>query len=701
MSNDASPKSSARPLFAGLLVMLALMGSGTGIAIFQLKEMAATLDNVVRDDELARTTVNTMLSVTRERALIMTEVFGMNDVFDRDERLLEIDQLAGPFSIALQQQASLSVTPDGKAILAQQRQLIARLVEQFSQVSSLARRGQLEAAERIFRGVIVPTQSQMLNTLMQWTELHSARHSQLVREAQNRQEQALSMIFSVAAGSVLVGMLVAWVVYRWNRRLIGRFLANEIRLREALAQSAFRQRALDTHSIISVTDATGTIIHANNKFCAVSGYSQAELIGQNHRIVKSDFHAPDFYQAIWETISAGKIWTGEIRNRSKNGDDYWVQTTIVPMLDDDKLPIRYISVRTEITRLKAMEASILKANDILTGKVLDRTRELEIAKHQLESELADRVRTQDALQQSYDELKSLHRQLQEAQDYLMQSEKLAAVGQLAAGMAHEINNPIGFIASNLATLGRYQDTLGKVLERYIEHESDMPEAVRNSAIAYRKQADLDFLLEDTRDLLAESRSGVERVRNIVRDLRGFARIDSDGQLQEVDINQCLDTTLNLFAERLAKNVVVDRELGQSAFVACNPADLNQVFVNLLNNAQQALQEKGGAIKVRSGHEDGQAWVEITDTGVGIAESVLPQIFDPFFTTRPIGQGAGLGLSTAYGIVQKNDGLITVSSQTDVGTVFRVTLPCVPVPSCTVQEVEYTPRPVESVEPING
>jgi len=666
------PRNSTLPLLQGLGGMLLLMCTGMGIGIYQLHDMAAILDNVVREDEMARDAIYTMHRVTRNRALIMSEAIATKDHFERDEKLLEFDRLARGFGTAMQRQAELSVTPEEKAVLARQRELISDLLGFFDRIVDLAHQNELAIAASLFQSGAIPAQSEMLDTLMHWAEIHHKQHSKLVKDAQT--QQVISMMFGVAMISILVGLLVAGVVYRWNGRLIGRFVENEGRLRAALAELDFRQQAMDAHSIVSVADVAGAILHVNDKFCEVSGYRRDELIGQNHRIVKSDFHPPEFFQDMWETISSGRVWTGEVKNRAKDGPPYWVQTTIVPMLDASGLPLRYISVRTEITHIKEMEASVREANVILKSNVLERTHELEQAKMHLEQELGDRVRTQDALQKSYDELKSLHRQLQEAQQYLMQSEKLAAVGQLAAGMAHEINNPIGFIASNLATLGRYQDTLGAVLERYIQQESGLDEDARTAMVAFRQQADLEFLLKDTQDLLAESRSGIERVRNIVRDLRDFARVDSDGQWQRVDINHCLDTTLNLLGERFAEGVSVQREYGGAALVECNPADLNQVFVNLLNNAQQALQGKPGSIILRSGVEGEQAWVEIEDTGEGIPESILPRIFNPFYTTRSVGQGAGLGLSTAYGVVQQHGGKITVSSRVGVGSVFKVTLP---------------------------
>lgn len=688
-------KNSARPLLWGLAVMLLLMCAGMGVGIHQLQHMATMLDNVVQEDEAARKAINTMLSVTRERNLIMTEVLGIGDPFERDEKLLVFDRLANIFGSALQQQSSMSVTPAERMVLAKQNALTRELVEQFERVANLTRKDDRIAAAKLFNSTVIPMQSEMLDTLMHWSEVHYDRHRQLVKEAQVQQRGVISMMFGVAVIYVLVGILVAAVVYRWSSRLMGRFVANEVSLRDALVQSAFRQKALDTHSIVSVTSADGNIIHANDKFCEVSGYQRDELIGRNHRVIKSDWHSPAFFKGLWDTISRGKTWTGEVRNRAKNGQYYWVQTTIVPMLDESGLPVRYISVRTEITQLKEMEASVRKANSILKSNVLERTEELEKAKIKLEQELSDRVRTQDALQKSYDELKSLHQQLQEAQQYLMQSEKMAAVGQLAAGMAHEINNPIGFIASNLTTLGRYQDTLGKVLERYILQESGMAEDARTALVAFRQQADLEFLLKDTQDLLAESRSGVERVRNIVRDLRDFARVDRDAQRQHADINQSLDAMLNLLGKEFDEGISILREYEGHVQVDCNPADLNQVFVNLLNNSRQALLGKQGSIILRSGVEDGQAWVEIEDTGEGISESVLPRIFDPFFTTRPVGQGAGLGLSTAYGVVQQHGGKITVSSQVGVGTVFRVSLPVRHIAATDNQTLELETHAVMS------
>ena len=667
------PKGSTRPLLAGLLTMLLLMGVGLGIGITQLRNVAAMLDQVVQKDDEARDVINTMLRTSRHRTLRLIKATGMEDAFERDEQLLEFDRLASRFRTAQQRLYEFSSTPEETAVLDQQKKLVGELIGHLERVVDLAGKDDLATAQRLLLHIVVPAQSRMLDTLLQWREIHDAHHGQLIAQFQKRQQRVIGIMIGVALASILVGLLVAGGVYRWNSRLIGRFVENEAYLRSTLAELGLRQQAMDAHSIVSVADATGRITHINDKFCEVSGYRRDELVGANHRIVKSDFHPPEFFDDMWETISSGRIWRGEVKNRAKDGRHYWVESTIVPMLDEYGLPASYIAVRTEITKIMEMEEALIQANAILESKVAERTRELEQAKQQVEQELFDRVRIQTALQASYDELKHLHRQLQDTQQNLMQSEKLAAVGQLAAGMAHEINNPIGFVVSNLGTLARNQETLGALLAHYRQLEAGLDDDARAAIVTQRQAADLDFLLEDTPALLKESRDGMERVRRIVQDLRDFSRVDSAAQWQEIDINHNLDTTLNLLGKQITQEISIQREYGQLPQVECSPAELNQVFMNVLNNALQAIHGKG-SITLRSGQDGDQVWVEIEDSGEGIPEEVQPHIFDPFFTTRPVGQGAGLGLSTAYGIIQKHGGQISVSSQTGKGSVFRITLP---------------------------
>ncbi|KAF0103836.1 MAG: hypothetical protein FD187_1528 [bacterium] len=670
---DVVLKSSTRPLLFGLASMLLLVGIGIAVGVFQLRQMAQTLDDVVREDATAISAIVTMMRSARARLLRLNEALELSDPFERDEKLLEFERLEGEFGGARLRLLALPLSAQEQALRERQDVLLGQLMGHFDWILALARVDELNAARESFKADAIPAQSDMLDTLMHWVELRQVQQGARAEQARARQRDAVGMMLGVGLVAVLLGGLVAALVYRWNRRAISRLTEQQARLRAALAEQAIRQRALDEHSIVSITDAAGNITYVNDKFCQVSGYPRAELLGANHRIVNAGHHPPEFFQSMWQTIATGHIWRGEVKNRAKNGRPYWVQTTILPMLDEHGLPMRYISVRTEISHIMELEEKVREANLILQSNVIERTRELEQAKLELERELADRVRTQAELQRSYDELQTLHHQLQETQQYLMQSEKLAAVGQLAAGMAHEINNPIGFVASNLSMLSRYQDTLAQLLERYRQAESGLAAAVRDDLADLRRKADLDFVLEDARALLAESGSGVERVRQIVQDLRDFSRVDSSGEWQWSDLNHALDSTLNLLGERLSTAVEVCREYGELPPVQCRPAELNQVFFNLLNNALQAM-PNGGRLTLRSGHEAERVYVEIEDTGIGIPDTVRPRIFEPFFTTRPVGQGAGLGLSLAYAVVQQHGGEIGVRSLVDIGSAFRVSLP---------------------------
>jgi two-component system NtrC family sensor kinase len=274
-----------------------------------------------------------------------------------------------------------------------------------------------------------------------------------------------------------------------------------------------------------------------------------------------------------------------------------------------------------------------------------------------------------------EELKQLNAKLSDAQDKLMQSEKMASIGQLAAGVAHEINNPIGFIFSNFGTLERYLADLFEMLAAYEEAESVLagsPVAARLKEL--REKIELDYLKEDIPSLMAESKDGITRVRNIVQNLKDFSRVDTSQKWVLADLHHGIDSTLNIVNNEIKYKADVVKEYGQLPDIECLPSELNQVFMNLLVNAAHSIRADRGTITIRTGANESQVWVEVQDTGEGIAKENLGRIFDPFFTTKPVGKGTGLGLSLSYGIVKKHMGSIDVTSEPGEGTCFRVTLP---------------------------
>jgi PAS domain S-box-containing protein len=280
-----------------------------------------------------------------------------------------------------------------------------------------------------------------------------------------------------------------------------------------------------------------------------------------------------------------------------------------------------------------------------------------------------------ALSQQLAALTESNRKLEEAQFQLLQSEKLASIGQLAAGVAHEINNPIGFINSNLGTLRDYVESLLAIDAAYTHAQNALDPGVQlafEAVNALKADSDHAFMVDDLRQLIKESRDGLERVKTIVRDLKDFARVGS-AEWAWADIHQGLESTLNIVWNELKYKATVEREYGTLPQVYCIPSQLNQVFMNLLVNGAHAI-EGQGVIRVRTGCNDHQVWVEVIDTGIGIPAENLNRIFDPFFTTKALGKGTGLGLSLAWGIVQRHRGTIEVESQPGKGSTFRVVLP---------------------------
>ncbi len=301
--------------------------------------------------------------------------------------------------------------------------------------------------------------------------------------------------------------------------------------------------------------------------------------------------------------------------------------------------------------LAEAEDSLRNANRLLEQRVAKRTQELEARNETLRASLE---------------------QLETAQDQLMQSERLASIGQLAAGVAHEINNPVGFVNSNLGTLTHYLDDLLRLLDAYVGAESALPEARRAHLARMREECDLAYVRNDIIDLVSESREGLSRVTSIIQDLKSFAHVDSH-EWQTVDLLAGLESTLNVVYNELRYKADIVRAFEPLPLVACLPGQINQVFMNLLVNAAHAIAERG-TIALRSGVAGEQVWIEIEDTGCGMTPDVQRRIFDPFFTTKPVGKGTGLGLPLSYGIVERHGGRIDVDSVPGTGTRIRVWLP---------------------------
>ncbi|MDQ1093248.1 two-component system NtrC family sensor kinase [Xanthomonas sacchari] len=278
------------------------------------------------------------------------------------------------------------------------------------------------------------------------------------------------------------------------------------------------------------------------------------------------------------------------------------------------------------------------------------------------------------LQQRHAELRQAYLRLNGAQEKLLQSEKMASIGQLAAGVAHEINNPIGYVHSNLGSLQEYLRSLFTLIEAYERAlRAPDPKALIPEIDDIRNRFDIDFISRDLPQLMAESREGIERVTRIVRDLKDFSYSGREESWKLVDLHSGLESTINIIWNELKYKVTLERHYGNLPLVECLPSELNQVYMNLLLNAGQAIGERG-TIVVSTGQDGEEVWIEFKDSGAGIPADLLQRIFDPFFTTKPVGSGTGLGLSISYGIINKHHGRIDVSSTVGDGSTFRIVIP---------------------------
>lgn len=315
------------------------------------------------------------------------------------------------------------------------------------------------------------------------------------------------------------------------------------------------------------------------------------------------------------------------------------------------------TLKTEHERKQAAEGDLIELNNELEQKVVRRT---------------------EKLQSQNVELEQINRALAETQEQLVQSEKMASVGQLAAGVAHEINNPIGFISSNVSTLKDYVDEYKQacnMVNSYLKETDQIKRnELRSELIEYFADSDFEFLNQDIEAIFQDSSNGLTRVAEIVGNLKQFSRADST-EMQNCDINECINTSLKMLNNETKYHCDIKTKLAKVPNVSANIGKITQVITNLLLNSSQAIdKDKKGMIRILTSATDDYVNIYINDTGKGIAEEVIDKIFDPFFTTKPVGEGTGLGLSICYDIIEEHGGSIRVNSSKTKGTTFSIALP---------------------------
>jgi len=624
------------------------------------------------------------------------------------------------------------------------------LVSRLHYLGSLGSEGRAtDITHIIMHAQVVLREYEVVRTLTQ--RLLSSKTGQaidLVYQTYDRNYQAaikktgmnrvLLFIFSI--------LLILYVLFLFRKQhQTSHLLAKTMRYLES------QKHAIDQHAIIAVTDAEGCITYANSKYQEISGYSASELLGSNQSIVSSGFHTREFYAQIWDTISTGRVWKGEIVNRAKNGKCYWVGTTIVPFLDEQEKPYQYIAIQTDITTLKNTREELQKEHELLqrilsaipsiligvnnTGEVnlWNPTAEAAFAissKEIIGKKLVDIGIEWDWAELNHAIVESRNLGLSSLEAFkfkaadgkdgilgvtlcnvniegehtgmlflasditeriqlsgqLQLSQKMEAVGELAAGIAHEINTPLQYVGDNVRFLrDAFNDMQGLCVEyRTLKKhciEQKLAGEIIDKLNEVEEEADIEFLFEELPLAIEQSLDGINKAGGIVSAMKEFSHPGSKEKMM-VDINSAIQNTMTVCRNEWKYVAEIETTFDEELpLILCLP-EINQVFLNMIVNAAHAIEDKlgkgaseKGLIGIRTSHSDKYVQVEISDTGKGIPEALLSKVFEPFFTTKDVGKGTGQGLAISHNIIiDKHEGLLQVESEEGVGTTFMIKIP---------------------------
>ncbi|MBN2342794.1 MAG: PAS domain S-box protein [Deltaproteobacteria bacterium] len=410
---------------------------------------------------------------------------------------------------------------------------------------------------------------------------------------------------------------------RTNRMLAALDKSNQ-KLEDEIAKSRLLTTAIEqsVESVV-ITDVDGIIMYANKSFENVTGYSVAEALGKNPRILKSGLHDETFYAALWRQLTTTGIWTGRIKNKKKDGSIFEEDARISAVRDENGTVTNYVAVKKDITHEAALELQ------------------------------------------------------------LMQARKLESIGQLAAGIAHEINTPSQYVGDNIRFLQEATEGFLTVLNKYEEISKEMcPEfkagELYESLQSAKEEVDLEFLVEEAPSAISQSLDGIQRITKIVLAMKEFSHPGTE-QMTVNDINKAIQSTITVASNEWKYVAAVETNLQDGLpMVPCFMGEMNQVFLNIIVNAAHAIGEAqvdAGKICIRTVLENQHVRVDISDNGTGIPESIRNKIFDPFFTTKEVGKGTGQGLAMAFStVVDKHRGQLLVDSKMGEGTTFSILLP---------------------------
>ncbi len=447
-------------------------------------------------------------------------------------------------------------------------------------------------------------------------------------------------------GEIAIASVNSHLIKDENGKPIGvegiiRDITKRVKREETLRILARAIENLDIAFVI--TNKNEIIEYVNPAFEKITGYKYEEAIGRHPLLLqKVDLNQEDV-EKIRAVANKGEMWRARVKIKRKDGSSYYEEVTVFPVFNKAGELTHYAALKRDIT---------------------------------------ESIKRERELQEKTKSLEEAYKELKETQTKLIQQEKLASIGTLAAGIAHELNNPIGFIASNLNTLKKYNramlEFMGLLEDEIKKRKKECGEIIELMK-KYKKEKRIDFMLDDVKDLVEESLEGVERITTIVKNLRSFSRVDQMGKLKEYDIREGIKSTL-VIAKNSYKYVAdVKTEFADVPMIKCFPNELNQVFLNIIVNAAQAIESEGrsekGLILIKVYEEEKYVCCSIYNDGPQIPEEIMNKIFDPFFTTKEAGKGTGLGLNISYDIVvNKHGGELLVENCENGGVKFTIKIP---------------------------
>jgi PAS domain S-box-containing protein len=459
-------------------------------------------------------------------------------------------------------------------------------------------------------------------------------------------------------------------------------ITEQKKINEALIESEdlFRTLIEVTPYPIALNDMEGRYIMVNKAFCSDTGYDQEEIIGKKSNELGLTFNFENENSIVDDLKKLRFLTNVEVNYKNRFGKIIYGLFSTRFIQRKGKMVI--LSSTVNISEKKIIELELENHKNNLEKLVKDRTEEIEALNEELTTSNEELYQNNEELFLVNETLATQKKQLEETlatlkitQEQLIQSEKMASVGVLTAGIAHEINNPVNFISSGITGLEIVINDILMVIQEYTTHCEDISFCKRKNMLNEgEKKHNLAVSIENISKLLQSIHVGVERTTNIVKSLRTFSRLDNENKILS-NIHELIDSTIVILGNKIKDRITIVKEYGTIEPVKCYPGKLSQVFLNLLINAIQSIENKGTiTIVTQKSLSNETIEIIIRDTGKGMSMEIQKKIFDPFFTTKPVGEGTGMGLSIVHGIIRDHNGEIAINSNEGQGSEFTLNLP---------------------------